>query len=212
MALNQLAFDRPESLMKARGYQFGRLVHTPDGDTYSPDGGFNGGMIEPKPVLIPTTVTLVRFGGSAWRGSGSFVANVGSGEWWLDLLNFGMIVRYANSIGESVAHAVRQTCAVPEEWSDLSLFIQGTTRSPLWAYNGLGEVARTSSGSINPIEPGKPMVRQLFIPGLADPDLRKKAILLGSPTFLDPEMSKPGAHARVQEEERLRRVLSGQKA
>ncbi|KPF61911.1 hypothetical protein IP79_13570 [Porphyrobacter sp. AAP60] len=204
-----MAFERPESLMMARGYQFGRLQHGPDGDYHSPDGGYNGGIIAPERILIPATATLVRFGGSAWRGGGSFVGKVAAGEWWLDWRNFKLVEQYASTIGESVAFAVRQTCAVPEEWSDLSLFIQGTSRSPLWAYTGLGDVAHSSSGTIDPVGKGKPMIRQLFIPGLADPDLRKEAIVFGNPTFLDPEMSKPGALARAREEERLRRALGG---
>jgi len=207
VAINQEAFDRPQTLMMARGQQLGRLRHLSAGDGYSPDGGLNGGIIAPQRHLIPAGTTLVRFGGSPWRDARPFVPKVASGEWWLDWPNYKTVEAYADKLGESVAYAVRHLCAVPDDWSDMSFLIQGTTRSPLLSYTGEGREAVTRSGTIDPRSSGKPTLDQLFIPGLSSPDLRKKAILINGQTFLDPAMSKRGALARKKADDAMRQRL-----
>jgi len=207
VAINQEAFDRPQTLMMARGQQLGRLRHLPAGDGYSPDGGLNGGIIAPKRHLIPAGTTLVRFGGSPWRDARPFVPKVASGEWWLDWPNYKVVEAYADKLGESVAYAVRHLCAVPDDWSDMSFLIQGTTRSPLLAYTGEGREAVTKTSTIDPRSAGKPKLDQLFIPGLSSPDLRKRAILINGQTFLDPAMSKRGALAQKKADDAMRARL-----
>ncbi|MEM8725073.1 MAG: hypothetical protein AAGE86_06090 [Pseudomonadota bacterium] len=196
VAINQEAFDRPETLKLASGQQLGRLRHFDHGDGYSPDGGLNGGIVAPKRLLIPAGTTLVRFGGSPWRDARPFVPKVASGEWWLDWPNYRTVERHADKLGESVAYAIRHLCAVPDDWSDMSFLIQGVTRSPLLAYTGEGRAAVTKTATIDPRAAGKPRLDQLFIPGLSSPDLRKQAILIRGQTFLDPAMSKAGALAK----------------
>ncbi len=213
VAINQEAFDRPETLKLAQGRQLGRLRHFDHGDGYSPDGGLNGGIISPQRYLIPAGSLLVRFGGSPWRDARPFVPKVASGEWWLDWANYQKVESYADKLGESVSYAVRHLCAVPDDWSDMSFLIQGNTRSPLLAYTGEGRAAVTKSATIDPRAPGKPKLDQLFIPGLSSPDLRKKAILIRGQTFLDPAMSKKGARSRAEQEAQMRqRLLAGVKA
>ncbi|QUL36533.1 hypothetical protein [Erythrobacter sp. JK5] len=208
VAINQEAFDRPETLKLASGQQLGRLRHFPDGDRYSPDGGINGGIIGPKRLLIPAGTVLVRFGGSPWRDARPFVPKVASGEWWLDWPNYRTVELYADKHGESIAYAVRHLCAVPDDWSDMSFLIQGVTRSPLLAYTGEGRAAVTNGGTIDPRSPGKPRLFQLFIPGLSSPDLRKQAILIKGQTFLDPAMSQAGALAKKRADDAMRVRLS----
>ncbi|MEO1220915.1 MAG: hypothetical protein AAFY42_06135 [Pseudomonadota bacterium] len=206
-AINQEYFDRPETLKMAKGQQLGRMRHFDHGDGYSPDGGLNGGIINPTKHLIPAGTTLVRFGGSAWRSARPFVPAVASGAWWLDFPNYRTVERYADKLGEAVSFAVRHLCAVPDDWSDMSFLIQGITRSPLVAYKGEGRAAVTKAGTIDPREVGKPKLEQLFIPGLQHPDLRKKAILIRGQSFLNPAMSKKGALAEKRADDAMRARL-----
>ena len=71
----------------------------------------------------------------------------------------------------------------------MSYVIQGTARSPILAWAGRGKVG----GGIDPLATGKPVIDQLYIPGLSDPDLNKAAVLVHSHGPLDPEMAKAGA-------------------
>jgi hypothetical protein len=231
IALNQESFDRPESLDIARGKQLGRLRHYPDGDRYEPDGGRNGGMRAPKPRPIPPSTTLIRFGGfrdgaSADRtqeqnedhrkrdpkerasGPQYFARQVGAGEWWLDEFRYNLITAWANAKGESIAYAVRQLCAVPEEWSDMSYLVKARTRSPLMAYAGYGRPAETSNGGIDPRHDARVDIEQLFIPGLAAPDLCKQAIFIFHDQFLDPGMSKKSARGAAEREAAMRQRLA----
>lgn len=172
-----------------------------------------GGIISPRERVISTGTTLVRFSGHPkWDGKISygpqdFGMHAAAGAWWLDWSAYKAIEGYADKIGESVALAVRQVCAVPEEWSNMSYVVQATTRSPIGAWTGLGRVG----GDIDPLAPGKPLIKQLYLPGMFEPDLNKAAVLVHSHGPLDPEMAKPGArkaaeqHAQMQA--RLRAAL-----
>lgn len=197
-AINQEYFDRPETLQMAQGKQLGRLTHFPDGDRYSNGGGQNGGMRAPMPRLIPPSSLLVRFGGSPHRDARPFAAKTASGEWWLDEFRFKVLEAWANAKGESVTYAVRQLCAVPDEWSDMSYVVKARTRSPLMAYAGYGRPAVSGKGTIDPRHDHRVDIEQLFIPGLASPDLRKAAILVYEDRFLDPAMSQKGARRQVE--------------
>lgn len=230
-ALNQEYFDRPETIELARGKQFVRLRHYADGDRYEPDGGRNGGMRAPKPRPIPPATTLIRFGGfrdgaspnrtqeqnedhtkrdNKERGSGPqyFARQVAAGEWWLDEFRFNLITAWANARGESISYAVRRLCAVPEEWSDMSYLVKARTRSPLMAYAGYGRPADTGNGRIDPRHDTKIDIEQLFIPGLASPDLCKKAIFIFEDQFLASEMSRKGARGEAEREAAMRQRLA----
>lgn len=176
----------------------------------------NGGIIDPQPHTIAKGTTLIRFGGFPkmyQRETGSLVdggaqyfgPQVASGEWWLDWEGYSAIERYADQKRESVTFALRQTCAVPDEWSDMSFVIQAVSRSSLLAYTGYGRAAniRNEKGKlvnrINPSTGDKPLIKQLFIPGLNAPDLRKEAVFVHGTGFLDPKMSKSGERAKAEQ-------------
>ncbi|MFL0357300.1 hypothetical protein ACI5KX_12575 [Erythrobacter sp. GH1-10] len=206
-AINQEYFDRPETLQMARGKQLGRLTHFPDGDRYSNNGGRNGGMRAPKPRLIAPSTLLVRFGGSPYRDARPFAAKVASGEWWLDDFRFKVLEAWANARGESITYAVRQLCAVPDEWSDMSYVVKARTRSPLMAYTGYGRPATAGKTRIDPRHDHRVDIEQLFIPGLASPDLRKAAIIVYEDRFIDPGMSGKGARREAETEAAMRARL-----
>ena len=198
IAINQEYFDRPETFKIAQGKQLGRLTHFADGDRYSDDGGLNGGIRNPKPRLIPPGSLLVRFGGSPHRDARPFASKVAAGEWWLDEFRFNVLEAWANARGESVTYAVRQLCAVPAGWSDMSYVVKARTRSPLMAYAGYGRAATSGQSRIDPRHDHRVDIEQLFIPGLASPDLRKAAIIVYEDKFLDPAMSQKGARAKAE--------------
>ena len=207
-AINREYFDRPQSLQLARGVQLGRMAHLPGGDGYTKDGGQNGGMRAPKPKLIPPSTVLVRFGGSAHRDARPFATKVASGEWWMDEFRFKVLEAWANAKGESVTYAVRQLCAVPDEWSDMSYMIKARTRSPLMAYAGYGRPAVSGKSTIDPRKDHRVDIEQLFIPGLASPDLQKAALLIIEDKFLDSGMSKKGARQQAEQKAAMHARLS----
>lgn len=175
-----------------------------------------GGMIAPRQDCIPARTTLVRF--SSFRdgvpkdkasGPQYFGRDAASGAWWLDWVAYKAIEHYADRIGESVAYAVRQVCAVPIEWSDMSYVVQGTTRSPLMVYAGMGKPVKAAQGVIDPLARGKPRIEQYYIPGLSDPDLNKKAIIVHSHAPLDPTMAEKGAKKRTEIATAMRARIGG---
>lgn len=177
----------------------------------------NGGIIDLEKITLETGTTLVRFGGFPKMyqreiddyvdgGARYFGPQVASGEWWLDWENYLAVQDYADLKRESVTYALRETCAVPLEWSDMSFVVQAVSRSPLSAYKGYGRAAnfRDKAGRlterINPSAGDKPLIKQLFIPGLNSPDLMKRAIFVHGKGFLDKGMSEKGARRKAEEE------------
>lgn len=207
-AINQEYFDRPQTLQMARGVQLGRLTHFPDGDRYSNGGGQNGGMRAPKARLIPPSTVLIRFGGSPHRDARPFASKVASGEWWLDEFRFKVLEAWANSKRESITFAVRQLCAVPDDWSDMSYVVKARTRSPLMAYAGYGRPAVSGKSTIDPRRDHRVDIEQLFIPGLASPDLQKAALHILEDKFLDSAMSKKGARREAELDAAMRARLN----
>lgn len=194
-ALNQDYFDRPESLRIAQGQNPVPSSTPVPGDVLGPDGQImihasNGGMISPRAIIIPSGTTLVRF------ANAPFVHHAAAGAWWLDFPNYKIVEAYADASGKPLPTAMRDLCAVPIEWSKMSLLIQARTRSPLAAYTGKGKPAYAESFSvvsmINPSRLSTSDVMQLYIPGLQAPDLLKQALIVRGYTLIDPEVSKRG--------------------
>lgn len=214
-AINDKAFAVPQFKAMAAGYGVGHYRSFDDGDRWvEPSDEINGGIRNPVPTLLPKGKRLVRFGGWNKRkletnklGPQFFASQTASGQWWLEWSDYYAIEQYADQINESVPYAIRQTCAVPSDWSDLSSVVQGVTRSPLRAYAGEGNIASGKNTVIDPAMPGKPVVRQLFIPGLSDPDLRKAAIFINGHGALDPGMSHEGKRAEAEREAAMRARL-----
>lgn len=221
-AINQEYFDRPDAIKKARGGTMGGYRHTKHADGtvtdayHSSSGDLNGGIIRPKPYLIPLNTVLIRFGGSQKSrdlkkdrsNATPMVPETAAGAWWLDWSNYHKIERYADDIDEAVSYAVSQVCAVPGDWSDMSFLVQAVTRAPLWAYKGKGRVATNGDEIIDPKLGGKPDIDQLYIPGLASRDLRRLAIKIQGHSFLNPAMSKKGALAEKRADDAMRARLS----
>ena len=185
----------------------------------------NGGIIDPREHKIKEGTTLIRFGGFPkmyQRETASFVdggaqyfgSQTASGEWWLDWENYKTIQDHADRTRESVTYVLRQMCAVPDEWSDMSFVIQAVSRSPLLAYKGHGRAANIRdksgklTGRINPTAVNAPLIEQLFIPGLNSPDLLKRAIFVHGKGFLDSGMSKKGARQQAEQKAAMHARLS----
>ncbi len=216
--LNEQYFKNDDYRRVAGGANMPRLVR-PDGGSgeaeWSDWSPGDGGLVSTRSEYIPGGTVLVRFGGlkatkikdeqtglvkQTWTAPQYFGPGAAAGAWWLDLTAYKAIERYADAIGESVTYAVRQVCAVPAEWSDLSYVVQGRTRSPLMAWAGLGRSVMAKDGTIiDPLAPGKPQIEQYFIPGMWDPDFNKAAIFISHHGPLDPVMGHPGARRQLEE-------------
>jgi hypothetical protein len=216
--LNQEYVGKEEYRRIAGGASAPRLKHLKDGSgdaiwtDWEPG---EGGMIAPRPEYIPSGRPLVRFGSfrdGAPREEASgpqyFGRGAASGAWWLEWSAYKTIERYSDQIGESVTFAIRLICAIPKEWGDLSYIVQGTTRSPLMAYAGHGRPARWGKGVIDPLARGKPRIEQLYIPGLSEPDLNKKAIIVHSHAPVDPKLAYKGARLRAEQGAAARQRMS----
>lgn len=195
-AINQDYFDRPESIRLARGEGAVPTDKLQQGDILGPDGrkivhASNGGMKSPRAILIPPGTTLVRF------ANAPFVHHAAAGAWWLDFPNYKIVEDHADATGKPVPTAMRELCAVPVEWSGMTLLIQARTRSPLAAYAGLGKAAFAHNAinvtkSINPRSYSTKDVTQFYIPGLQSPDLLKKALIVRGYNLVAPEVSTKG--------------------
>ncbi len=180
--MNQEYFDRPESLRIALGELVSNHPEAKGWQILGPNGevmisGTNGGIVSPRPITIQPSTTLIRF------GNAPFASEVAGGGWWLDWVNYKIVERHADAKGSSVSAEMRNLCAVPVEWSSMTMLIQVTTRSPLSAFLGRGKVATAISklgirSTIDPMRHGSPPVEQLYIPGLSSPDLRKSSVLV----------------------------------
>lgn len=195
-ALNQEYFDRAETLRIAQGQSPVPAATPGPGDILGPDGQIvipasNGGIDKPQAVLIPAGTTLIRF------ANAPFVHHAAAGAWWLDFPNYKIVETYADETGKPVQAAMRELCAVPEEWSSMTLLIQAVTRSPLAAYTGRGKpaVAQNRVSAVKTVDPlrySRQQVMQLFIPGLQSPDLLKQAMIVRGYTMVAPEVSVKG--------------------
>ena len=204
-ALNDGYFANDDYRRIAGGASFPKLALRNDGSGHAEWTDWapgEGGLISTRSHLIPPGTRLVRFAGLREGRTAPlyFGQGAASGVWWMEWGAYKAIERYADKIEESVTYAVRQVCAVPAEWSDLSYVVQGTTRSPLMAWAGMGRSVMSGQGIIDPLDRGKPKIEQYYIPGLSDPDLNKKAIFISHHGPLDPGMSREGAR-RAQEEQ-----------
>ncbi len=148
----------------------------------------NGGLVDVQTRVIAAGTRLVRF------GSGVLVPNVASGEWWLDWDAYKIVENYADSSGVSIPVAVRKLCCVPLEWNQMTLIIEARAIQPLLAYEGFGAPATARGGKdhVEPATANRLGLKQLFIPGLSDPDLRRDALLITGYGFLRHELSTAG--------------------
>jgi hypothetical protein len=184
-ALNKEQFDRPESRLIASGANI---------DPISPDAtsakrkrlglkaellrklASNGGIEHPKQLTLPIGTSLIRF------SCGPFVDSLAGGEWWLDMEANRLVEAYATRHDLSIQDALSRLCAVPAEWNVMTLKVQFMTLAPLMAYKGAGKDAiyetddgRVQRAKVDTLDGRK--VMQLYVPGLAHPDLRRRALI-----------------------------------
>lgn len=193
--INQSYMQRPDAIRMARGQAVSMRPGANLGEIYGPGGevvghSTNGGIRNPRETEIPAGSTVMRF------GVAPSVGNVAAGSWWLDFANYKKLESYADSHGASVGAAARMLCAVPVEWSSMTLLVQARTLQPLSAFIGEGNPAFATNAVnvqsiVNPRLYSKDPVEQLFIPGLSNPDLRKQAILVRGYRMI------PGAEAGI---------------
>lgn len=190
---NNAWFDRPETKLKALGYNTSLNPERRRGPEVTSNGVAqsliaNGGLVDPKARVIAANTNLVRF------SSGVLVPQVAAGEWWLDWDNYKIVESHADSAGISVPAAVRLLCCVPVEWSAMTILVQARAIRPLLAYEGAGAPATVNGGSVH-LDGGLAArlgVKQLFIPGLSDPDLRRDSLLVTGYGLLPHELSLMG--------------------
>lgn len=199
--MNQEYFDRPETLRLARGEM---VSHRPeargwqilDASGHVAVEGTNGGILNPRAITIERRSTLVRF------GNAPFASDVAGGSWWLDWSNYKIVERFADARKIPVASAMRMLCAVPVEWSTMTMLVQATARSPLSAYIGRGNLATVVSrlgvrSIVDPNSYSQQQVEQLFIPGLSSPDLRKASVFITGTLMLPQDESIKGYDPQI---------------
>lgn len=192
--INQEWFDRPESRLRAMGRNTALNPERRGGPVVTSQGGIaqsliaNGGIIDPQSCVLPIHTKLVRF------GSGVLVPHVAAGEWWLEWRHYKIVEQYADGAGCSVPAAVRELCCVPLEWSDMTMVIQAQLIAPLLAYEGPGAPATVRGGAVH-LDGSKAAnlgLKQLFIPGLGNPDLRRDSVMITGYGLLPHDLSRMG--------------------
>jgi hypothetical protein len=187
-------FNRPECRLKATGY---KTDINPEGryrDVVTSDLGIemamltNGGLIDPQIRQLALGTVLVRFGSSV------LIPQVAAGEWWLDFAQYQIVERHADANGLPVPVAMRQLCCVPLDWGAMTTIVQGRVIRPLLAYEGAGAPATGQKGTdyLDGSLAGQLGLKQLFIPGLSEPDLRRDSLLITDYGFLPHDLSRLG--------------------
>lgn len=192
-AVNQTFFDRPWCKMRALGFGYEKesvprpgkpgekMMVTAD----DPNLSINGGIRSPVAHTIPIDTMIYRF------GSNGVPAIVAMGEWWFDEDSFGKIRDIAALHRISFGEAVRATCYVPPEWSNLSTLVCAKTRDILASYRGRAAPVRIKAGDgtltgTMTARNFPDRVDQLYIPGFASVDIQRQALGMIQPVFLPP--------------------------
>lgn len=208
-AVNARAFGLPGVRRMAMGYS----VPEPIGYG-SAEPTKTGGIRRPAEVELQPGQTIIRFGQKRLddrplhrrvrkdslgieHQTGSTLSHRGliggalEGPWWLEEGEFEKVRAYARQQGISVGAAVSALCVVPAPWSDLDVVVSAQVMAPLLAYKGKPNPADVR-GTHVPIvrdNAGDEIV-QLFIPGLANGDVLRQALMHGPPRFLHPEAAR----------------------
>ena len=163
---NQRWFDQPGAILRAQGFDYKQAFGAHPGEASI--GTSNGGIINPCRAELARGTAIVRFGNAA-RLDKIF------DDWWLDDIEFRRVVRFAEAQNMPVGTALRELCCVP--WGELDIMIEAQVVEPLLVYHGFGAPAFDKGRQINAAaDLGGVKVKQLYIPGLANPDLRRTAI------------------------------------
>ncbi|MEE4453278.1 hypothetical protein [Novosphingobium resinovorum] len=191
---NEHWFNRPETRVRATGYKSSINPERRYTDVVVSDQGYemamitNGGIVDPQLRQLGLGTVLVRFGSSV------FVDQVAAGEWWLEFEQYRIVEKYADANAISVPMAMRQLCCVPLDWGAMTTVVQGRVIRPLLAYEGPGAPATGGKGTdyLDGQAAAQLGLKQLYIPGLSDPDLRRDSLWVTDHGFLPHEMSRLG--------------------
>ena len=194
---NQKWFDRFDAIMAARGVQPSLII--PDASGKPAAATTNGGLINPTEHDLYAGRTMYRFGNVLTNGRGTLATPV-EGQWWIEEAEFKQIRRFAKAKMIGVPLAVRLLCSVPPEWSDMLVLVRVKLMQALKAYRGPGATVTRVNKVTGSQENFAPLVdlrgtviRQVYVPGLANPDLRRSAIFQTGATFFSPgEAGLPG--------------------
>lgn len=185
-ATNERAFDMPGTLQRAMGFGRPGLIGGAGGKP-----GKTGGITGCQRVELVAGSSIVRFGQkrltpnrTSLSARGLF-SGAAEGEWWLEQDQFDRVERYATEQRIEVGAAVGALCVVPEEWSDLDIVIFARLKSPLLAYRGSPNPA-TVRGRLAPKlrDNHNYLIKQLFVPGLANGDVLHDALMIERQVFL----------------------------
>jgi hypothetical protein len=125
----------------------------------------SGGIVNPKPMHLPTGHYYYRFASSTSSREAQF-----GGGWWIDFENFRLIQAFAQKNGYSIRDAARLMLALPYAWTRVDRQIRALLRLPLKAYAGEGKAAQGETSGADKgtrwIPTHQIKVRQLYIPGL----------------------------------------------
>jgi len=189
--VNQQWFDRPNSIVRARGdlgFEQRRNelpVTASDGAVFTPIA--SGGMISPQPYVVAVGSRLVRF------GKGPLTPDAAGGDWWLEYDEYKKVERFADARGVSVPFMVRELCCVMPEWNDMTMVLQARVMQPLIAYRGLGAPVTARGKIVFDAKVGEELgVMQLLVPGLSVGDVRRDALFVTGYGFLPHEASTLG--------------------
>jgi hypothetical protein len=159
-ALNLRCFEAPHWYEIARGSQLD-LEH---------DDDYNGGLLMPRSVDLPTGQTYFRFADSKRLP----VQRVTS-PWWIEYETLLQIRNYSQQFARP-REAVRYMLAVPWDWNRVDTLLSAILYRPLKAYRGKGKPVRlktpASAGKRKKDEvqthypPHHLEIWQLCIPGL----------------------------------------------
>ena len=200
-AVNARAFARPGMLQRALGHGSPGLI---GGQKRS---GKTGGITHHKVVTLAPGTLIVRFGqkrafnefkrgGKTERipvpvNAHGLFAGVIAGEWWLEEEEFDAVETYAHEQRISLGNAVRALCVVPPEWSDLDMIVEARLKSPLMAYRGSPNPGHAGGRMQKPMRDNhNRLVKQLFIPGLGNPDVVHDALMIERQTSINARISK----------------------
>ncbi len=195
--VNQKWFDRHDALLMARGANSKAAIVSPEGSVIG--WATNGGIALPRRRELAVGTRLVRFGS---LGMPSMVVQ---GGWWLDWNQYNQVEIFADKKNLPVTVAVRLLCCVPLEWSTMDIVIQARLKSPLLAYAGAGAPAfqtdkkTGTSEFLDGLPDGRAnAIEQLYIPGIANGDVRHDALMFEGFGHIDQKESRSGYIIRPQ--------------
>ncbi|MDT4291941.1 hypothetical protein RO575_20445 [Methylomonas sp. MO1] len=151
-ALNDICFVQPHWQLIAKGI--------------SPEEWFNehniissGGINNPTRVHLNQGHRYYRF-----FSNPSKPEKVLDGGWWLSFDTINTIWHYSIRMELQFTYAARLFLALPYDWTRVDRIVSAILTSPLDAYAGEGNVAKTITEKWTPVQNIK--VTQLYIPGL----------------------------------------------